>query len=62
MKNLTEKSPYCPNIAANTGISNIAKCFVSARSVMKNIKLFSCMYNHETGVSQSVLVSSSDRM
>lgn len=33
MKNLYKKSPYCPNIAANTGIFDIIKSFVSAQNV-----------------------------
>ena len=33
MKNLCQKSPYCPNIAANTGIFDITKRAADARIV-----------------------------
>ena len=40
MKNLCKKSPYCPNIAANTGIFDIVKSVVSAQNVTGSNYIF----------------------
>ena len=40
MKNLCKKSPYCPNIAANTGIFDIVKSFASAQNVTGSHYIF----------------------
>lgn len=40
MKNLCKKSPYCPNIAANTGIFDIVKSVVPTQNVTGSNYIF----------------------